>query len=168
MTGNFFHKACLKTNQKRLRTGAVINAIVCLIVFTFLHDVKGADWVHYGRDNLENGSFYEKDSISNVSKDVVKVWTKKVYSDLGRESVIQDYERSGVETAGYESLSYSKELFFINCVNGKCRRTQGVDYASDGLALQEYQDGIWIAPPPDSALSTLVREVCKKLKRSSR
>ena len=113
MINNFLHKGGLKTNYNRLRTGAVIVAIVCLFVFISLNDAKGTDWVHYGRDDLGNDSFYDRDSISNVSKGVIKVWTKRVYSDVGRESVINDYEKSGVESVGYESLSYSKELFFI-------------------------------------------------------
>ncbi|HPN26161.1 MAG TPA: hypothetical protein PKV94_14280 [Syntrophales bacterium] len=165
MTNNFFHKAGLKRNRKRLRAASVIAAIICLFALASLSDVKGADWVHYGRDDSGNDSFYDKDSVSNVSKGVIKVWTKRVYSDAGRESVIHDYDKSGVDTAGYESLSYSKELFFINCLNGKCRRTEGVDYSSDGHSLQEYQDGVWIAPPLDSALDTLMKEVCKKFKR---
>jgi hypothetical protein len=166
MINNFLHKGGLKTNYNRLRTGAVIVALVCLFVSICLNDAKGTDWVHYGRDDLGNDSFYDRDSIRNVSKGVIQVWTKRVYSDAGRESVINDYEKIGVEAIGYESLSYSKELFFINCLDRKCRRNHGVDYAIDGHVLQEYQDGTWTALSPDSALDTLMKEVCKKLKRS--
>ena len=139
----------------------------CLLIFISLNDARGSDWVHLVTDGVGNNSFYDKDSIRNVSKGVVGVWTKTVYSDEGRARVIYDYAKSGFESAEYESLGYSKELFFINCVDEKYKITQGANYASDGHVLDDYhEDSVWDAPPPDSVMDSLVKEICKNPKRS--
>jgi len=62
----------------------------------------------FGKDVLGNNWFYDKDSVLNVSKEIIKVWTKTVVSDEGRAKLINQYNKGGVPTIGYGSLSVKR------------------------------------------------------------
>jgi len=154
--------------SKRLLKTAVIIAMGCLLIFVSFNDARGSDWVPYGKDVTDNTYFYDRESILNVSKGIIKVWTKKVYSTEGRAELIFGYMKDGVPASGYEFLSETKYREFINCVDEKYRMTNMTDYTSDGIVLDSFEEenSAWINVTPDSIVAILMKEVCKKTKES--
>jgi len=139
--------------------------IVAVMFFNgFPNDARGAEWVHYGTDVLENNIFYDRDSIQNVSKSLIKVWTKTVVSDEGRAKLINDYEKRGQTASGVESLSEISDLWFISCEDKKYKITQSTYYASDGriLSATHFDDDRWNDIHRKSMIEVLMKILCKK------
>jgi len=150
-------------NYNRLKKRTVIIAIGCLLILLSLNDARGSDWVVFGKDVLGNNWFYDKDSVLNVSKEIIKVWTKTVVSDEGRANLINQYNKGGVPTIGYGSLSVKEDLWFISCEDKKYEITQSTLYASHGRVLSAtHYDDSWIDVNKSSMIKVLMKELCKK------
>ncbi len=145
--------------------------IVAIIFFTGFPNVAGgSDWVYYGTGSPGDKYFYDKASIRNVSKNVIRVWTKVVYSDEGRTRKISDYKKDGYSTTGFERLSETQNLWLINCVDEIFTITEGRHHASDGRVLDMYKADktVWGYAAPDSAVESLMKMVCEDARPKKR
>ena len=153
---------------KRLSAGFIIVVTVILLV-GFPNDARGENWVFYA--TTSGGSFfYDRDSIHNVSKDVIKVWTKLVYNDEGRAESLGELKKNKVSTAGFELLSESTTLWFLNCVDEQLKITQLLYYAKDGRVLRRVQtdEMDWTYIIPDSPMEQLMKTVCGEVGRTKK
>ncbi len=116
------------------------------------------DWRSYAKtDSYE--CFYDAEEMSRTSQVMVKVWTKLEYTQKG---VIEMLIKSGKH---YENLSYSQELWEINCAEKKDRLLSITAYAAEGNILYTDQAGSrlprWKIIPRGSYEESLYRTLCK-------
>ena len=152
---------------KFAKRGCVV-AVAILIIFGFLSEVKGADWVYYGDDSDGNKYFYDRSSIRNVSEGIVEVWDKKVFTKKGRLEEIKIRQKRNLPTEGFDSWREERLLQVINCVHKKVSIAQYIDYAIDGRILKSGSNKditIWGNIAPGSVNEALMEEVCKKAKK---
>ena len=74
------------------------------------------------------------------SQDIVEVWTKSEYTEKGVADLVKKFGKH------YENLSYSLELWEINCAEKKHRLLSITAYSEEGNIL--YTDQAGSRPPP--------------------
>ncbi|MBI5967411.1 MAG: hypothetical protein HY882_06105 [Deltaproteobacteria bacterium] len=115
----------------------------------------GADWKAYGETGFGVSS-YDTENITHPSKNIVRVWTKTVYS---RNGTIRLVIKHG---SRYENLSHSVRLWEINCVDKTYRFLSLQNYSQDGVVLfSEEVKKEWDFIVPDSMDENLYKEVCQ-------
>jgi hypothetical protein len=77
-------------------------------------EVWGADWVFYGETDTYK-FYYDKESISRPSKNIVEVSEKLIYLDKGVNFIVRELGQK------YENLSHSITLWQIDCPNENFR-----------------------------------------------
>ncbi len=98
-----------------------------------------------------------------MSNNIWRVWTKEVIKTEERKDFyIKKREEENLPTKGYEDLSYTVNLFEINCITAEMRLINWIDYNTEknriasGNVMTE-----WSAMPPDSIGYILYKIVCK-------
>ncbi|HPN26160.1 MAG TPA: hypothetical protein PLR20_13955 [Syntrophales bacterium] len=154
-------------NSRRLFKLAVIIAMGCQFVFVSPNDVRGVDWIHYGTDPLGNNFFYNQESVSKVTKDLIKIWTTTVLSDEGRANLIKTNAQAGIPSAWIVSLNQIEHLWYISCEDKRYNLVQSTYYASDGSVLSAiHYDDSWSDVSRGSMTATLMKKLCKELAHS--
>lgn len=133
-----------------------------LIILLFVTPVFGSDWVEYEENNNFITS-YNKVTIKHRLNSIVQVWCKRVFSDEGREGENQIRRDYGVWTERYDKLSYTINLYEINCKKGMFRIISGINYDTDGIVLDSYSNEKvkWDYIVPDTMIDSLRKKVCK-------
>ena len=149
------------------RWSVFFGVIAAVILLTgFPNGAGGSDWVYYGSGSSGDQYFYDRASIRQVPEGVIRVWTKVVYSDEGRQRKINDYKKDGYATTGFELLSETQNLWLINCIEEKSTITEGRHHASDGRVIDMYKADkrIWRYAAPGSPVESLMKMVCEEAK----
>ena len=88
----------------------------------------GQDWKLF--KNTEDAKFYyDKKDVTHLSKGIVKVWIKQVYTKKGVADMVN------LIGPHYENLSYSLQLWEIDCPSKKQRILSHKQYSVDGNIL---------------------------------
>jgi hypothetical protein len=158
----FLKKGNIEMSGYGLARSARIFAVACLVVFVFLNDAWGVDWVLYETDALGNYTFYDRDSVQYVSSSLVKVWTTKVFSDDGRADLLKSTAKEHLPSAWIVSLSEIKHLWYLSCTDKKYKITQVNYYATDGsiLSATHNDDNQW--NDANQKVKILMNELCIK------
>ena len=118
-------------------------------------EVWGADWKLYNSGE-ECLGYYDAQSITRPSKNIVRFWTKSVWTEKGVLSWVKD---SGKK---YENLSHTIYLQEINCAEKKIRRLSVTQYGHKGSVIDIIDSpSYWIFINPESMMEILYKEVCK-------
>jgi hypothetical protein len=118
-------------------------------------EVWGADWKPYDHSRNYWG-YYDAQSITRPSENVVRVWVKHVYTEEGVMDMVGSFGKI------YENLSYSLILNEINCVEKKYRILSAYAKDNKGKVIHSSNDPTsWDFLPPDSMGDRLSKEVCK-------
>ena len=139
---------------------------VFLGVFLCLSGLStAAEWVSYSTDILDNELFYDHESISFPSKDIVRVWGKRIYSEEGKKDEIAERTRETLPTYGFSELSHTLCQYELNC-NTRERITVGCShYSNSGNVLDSFnvpkEQQKWKPIYPDSVANTLRKTVCE-------
>jgi len=123
---------------------------------------KSNDWVEYKTD--ENGVFsYKKiNTDKNYGNYIVQVWVKQVYSDKGKEKIIQMTVKNRESTEGYEKLSQKIMLTEHDCKKHMVSLLSLNYYDSDGKVLPSHDfQNLWKYIISDSPDDVLHKIVCK-------
>jgi hypothetical protein len=135
--------------------GLLIFVIGCQKTVLRNESTKGADWKLYNSDE-ECLGYYDAQSITRPSKNIVRFWTKSVWTEKGVSSWVKD---SGKK---YENLSHTIYLQEINCAEKKIRRLSVTQYGHKGSVIDIIDSpSFWIFIPPESMMEILYKEVCK-------
>jgi hypothetical protein len=128
--------------------------LIGLAIFGYA-EVWGADWKFYGAtENYLN--YYDAQSITRPSKNIVRVWIKFDYTEKGVMDWVGDFGKK------YENLSHSIDLTEINCIEKTIHSLSATHYDNKGGAI--YSDS---SPTklffiiPESVGENLYKEVCK-------
>ena len=119
----------------------------------------GADWKYYGSDELSM-DYYDAQSITRPSENVVRVWVKSYYTKKGVMFWVSHMERFGEK---FYDLNNSIILHEINCLEKKYRNPSGVFYDNKREPIHSL-DGTsseWHFFVPDTVAESLYKEVCK-------
>ena len=139
--------------------------VILLIIFFFVAGCqtpvkkdeysKAADWKLYNSGE-ECLGYYDAQSITRPSKNIVRFWTKSVWTEKGVLSWVKD---SGKK---YENLSHTIYLQEINCAEKKIRRLSVTQYGHKGSVIDIIDSpSYWIFINPESMMEILYKEVCK-------
>jgi hypothetical protein len=132
----------------------VILAVIGLAIFGYT-EVWGEDWKLYSDTEMELW-FFDASSITQPSKNIVRVWVKM---DLTEKGVLDAVEKLGKK---YENLKHSIILWEINCAEKKQRRLSATNYDHKGSEINSISfHSQWRFINPESMIESLYKEVCK-------
>ena len=135
----------------------VISTIIGLTIFGYA-EVWGADWKLFAEDDLYE-CFYDAEDMTPSSENIVDVWAKLEYTKKGVTGIVTKFGKH------YADLSYSLELFEINCTEKKERILSITEYSVDGKILfaNSVQGRLpgWKKIPRESVDESLYKTVCK-------
>ena len=123
-----------------------------------------SDWVECYKNEDGNVFSYKIGDIdNNKGKSIVQVWVKTVYSDKGREKVIQGEKTKRHTTEGWDKLSDEKWLYQIDCKKQGFNVVSFDYYDTDGKIFYSkvYNKPEWGNIIPNSILDISQKEVCK-------
>ena len=110
--------------MKSLLAKVGVISVFLLLVFGYAEG-WGADWKGYAEIDAMF-VYYDAKGITRPSKDVVRVWEKRIYKEKG---IIEMVEKFGKE---YETLTYSLGLSKYHCAEKKMRTLSFIHYSTDG------------------------------------
>jgi hypothetical protein len=101
--------------------------LIGLTLFTYA-EVWGADWrLISSTDSYK--CFYDAENITRSSTNIVGVWARLEYTEKGISGIVKEFGKH------YEDLSYSLELWEIDCVKKKQRILSITEYSVEGTIL---------------------------------
>jgi hypothetical protein len=135
----------------------IVSVVVGLAIFGYAK-VWGADWKRFAETDLYE-CFYDAEDTAPSSENIVDVWTKLEYTEKGVNGIVTKFGKH------YAHLSYSLELWEVNCAEKKDRILSITEYSSEGKIL--YADSAeeklppWKIIPRQSVDESLYKAVCK-------
>jgi hypothetical protein len=130
--------------------------VILMVGFIILSYGKawGEDWRLYG-ENAFASYYYDAEKIIRPSKNIVRVWSKVVYTKGGADGLVT---RLGKRFRG---LSFSIELSEFNCSNREYKELQRTFFSRNATYLGEQDNlslGIVI---PGTITEKLFSTICK-------
>jgi len=128
--------------------------LIGLFILTYA-EVWGEDWKLYGSNDRVFG-YYDTQSITRPSQNVVIVWTRWDYKGKGVLFMVGKFGKE------YENLSYSKQFLEINCSERKNRGLSLINHDNKGNVIESTSSpSDWNYVTPGSLGESLYKEVCK-------
>ncbi len=122
-------------------------------------EVWGADWKQWTRIG-DKVTYYDAESITRPSKNIVRVWTKYVFP----EEAVRKRMKNGIMVAGDEdALDCQLTLYEIDCTQRIARELSVSTYSMTGKFLAAYSDVFlkdWFLIEPESMAEVLLKAVC--------
>lgn len=129
-----------------------------LIGFVLLgcEEAWGTGWKAYG-DTDDGLFYYDTENIFRLSKSIVRVWNKMVFSEKGIISLEQKVGK------GLVNLSVMTELVEIDCVEKNFYIMSYLLYSKEGQILDSFvfEKPEWHFIPPHSVGERLYENICK-------
>jgi hypothetical protein len=111
-------------------------------------------WKFYGT-NEEGSYYYDAETMTRPSKEMIRVWVQSAYTDQG----ISRWVRGGGEE--FQNLGYTLVLIELNCVDRSLHSLQIVFYSRDKEVLTPINTKEWEFFAPDSMSEALYEALCK-------
>ena len=105
--------------------------LVGLAAFTYA-EVRGADWMFYGKTD-KYSCFYDVESISHRSDNIVEVSEKQDYTNNGVNFMVEKLGKK------YENLSQLITLWQINCADKKFRFLSLTYYSKEKTVIYSWK-----------------------------
>jgi hypothetical protein len=132
----------------------------CLVALLTATSLNGSDdWVEFLRTNQGDIVSYDKVSMKKVTKDIVQIWVKDVFSEERRRKLI-DYHK---HISNIGQLSHDVSLNEIDCKKMMYRSLSITGRDADGADLFSSSDdnSKWNRIPHSSVWDTLQKAVCQ-------
>ena len=120
-------------------------------------------WVSFGQ--IEEGIlYYDKTTVTNVSPNIIMVWTRVKLSKIGKDLMIQDRKDNNQSIEGWDKLDRTMFLMEVDCMNNTTKKLELVCYNNEGSILSEDKiSNMQInRVRPESMAETILRTVCPK------
>jgi hypothetical protein len=128
---------------------------VCLC---FISLAEGANWVLFSQSIDNDKSYYDSESITHPSEDIVRVWHK---------DILGESERKGFAQTNVVEATEIRHLHEINCLTMEFRVISSIFLDSKGRIIQTKDNISDIKPiPPESKMELLYKIVCAKQQSS--
>jgi hypothetical protein len=148
----------MKTSSLKLK---IILVIIGLAIFGYA-EVWGADWklYNYGVTG-DTFHYYDAESVTRPSENIVRVWTKTIYSEKDINDFVTKYGQWA------KNIGDTRALKEIDCKEKKLRLLSLNVYSkwgdmlmmADESALKEF--GEWNFIAPETILESLYKVLCK-------
>jgi len=133
-----------------------IAILVFALIIISMGDLYGADWKLYSFSDNVGHNYYDAQSITRPSKNIVRVWERTNYTEKG----VMDWVGKFGEK--FANLSYSISLEETNCAEKTYRFLSGHYYDNSGkLILSDSSPTEWLSIVPGSIAEGLYEEICK-------
>lgn len=125
-----------------------------LAIFSYA-EVWGVDWkLYYFHKNFT--AYYDAQGITRPSKNIVRVWTRKDFSEEGVLDVVRELGKE------YKNFSHIDSLMEINCFEKKSHSLSANHYDNKGRTIfYDSSPSEWYFIVPDSVAERLYEEVCE-------
>lgn len=134
------------------------------IYFLFFSQVLAAnEWIYFA-SNTARDSYYDKNSIVKVDKNVVRIWTKQILSENGKIKTIAKFRGKDKKPNNLDLINYISKQSEIDCLNKRIKDTSMIFYdeKSNILYSSPKNDvGKWDDITPNSFADKLKRIVCE-------
>ena len=118
-------------------------------------DVWGANWKLFNHDE-KSFDYYDAEGIIRPSKNIVRVWVKRVYT---KEGVIDAVQKLGKRFA---TVSHDIDLLEINCADKKQHFLYMSSYSEKGEIIHsENQTTEWNFIVPESVGEAFFKKICE-------
>jgi hypothetical protein len=142
--------------EDRMKSLPVKLGVILIGLFIFGYaEVRGEDWKEFAR-NERTFCYYDAESISQPSKNIIKVGVKFEYTKIGIAEFVKTFGDK------FNKLDNSKSLYEVNCVEKKYRILELVFYSKDGIVLDTISyPSEWTYNTRESVSDALDIKVCK-------
>jgi len=138
------------------REGVILVVIALLILGNA--EVWGADWKLYDSNDLRQ-SYYNADSMTRPSKNIVRVWVRWNFTEKGVMDMVRSVGKK------LEKLEYSVSLNEINCAEKTNRFLSSIYYDNNGKMIYSISSSNfpteWLFIVPESNADNLYKKICK-------
>jgi len=118
-------------------------------------EVRGEDWKLFKKTD-DAKFYYDKKDITHLTKKIVKVWIRQVYTKKGKMEMIN------LVGPRYENLSYSINSLEFDCAANQVRFLSMTYYSKKGDVLNlENPPDKWESIRPNSMFDALYKKVCR-------
>jgi len=114
----------------------------------------GVDWRYYGT-NEEGSYFYETESKTHLSKDIVRVCVQSIYTEKGKSLWVREGGK------GFQNLDFSLVLSEYNCIERSIRHLRIVFYSKNQEIFYPVHNHEWQLFIPDAMSEVLFKELCE-------
>jgi len=134
--------------------------------FLFANFAWAEDWVQYESSNTGN-KYFEKSSIKEAGKNIVRVWVLKVYNKEGKE---KDFEmlkkRKLTPPPSADVLSWNSVIAEIDCANKKIKPISWTIYDNKKNVVYNAPKSIekWVKIEAKLSTEKLRKMVCNSSK----
>ena len=128
--------------------------IIGMVIFGFA-EAWGEDWKLYSETDFFS-SYFDKENISRISKNIVRVWVKEVNTEKGMTDMVN---RFGEE---FKNCDHIKKLYEVDCAEKGIRILSSAAYSRAGeVIISDDSPSKWISIMPKSEGEALHKTVCK-------
>lgn len=132
----------------------VMFAMITFSIFGYA-EAWGVDWKYYGA-NEEGWYFYDTETMTRLSQNIVRVCVQSIYTDRG----VSHWVREGGKE--FQTLDFSLILSEYNCVDRSIRHLRIQFYSKDKEIFYPIKNDEWHLFVPDSMSGALFEEICKQ------
>ena len=145
-----------------------VQCIICLVILLlFASQAWAAEWVLYDTSAVGNES-YDKSSIKRINNNIISVWTKTIYNDVGKLKNYSDLKNIDKAPDNPYILSHDLVLLEIDCLNRKIKvSSRRICDKRGGIIASEMQShDVWSNIVPNSNYEKLKKQLCGFVKNS--
>ena len=146
--------------MKSIKFFLFVSALFCFLNAT---NGQGANWTYLSEPKDKSGKeYFDMDTITVSPDGIVRVWSKRVYSDSGRTLMLLERQKAGMPPGGYENLEALLALNELSCNKKEYRIISVETYERRGQLLDSvtFEDKKWKPISPESSIEPLFKKVC--------
>ncbi|MGB5217496.1 MAG: surface-adhesin E family protein [Smithella sp.] len=139
-----------------------VQIIFCLLIFfLFANLAWSEEWVFYSKSS-EGNMYYDKNSIEELGRNIVRVKTKTILNEKGKADVFSFLKKMDIKACDRNAISYELTVEQYDCVNKKYKNISTTIYdKKDNVLLgQKALVGKWSDIRPKSIAGKLKNMVC--------
>jgi hypothetical protein len=142
--------------------------LLFISVFCFFNATngQGADWIYLSEpEDKSCKEYYDVDTITVAPDGIVRVWSKRAYTDSGRTLMLLERQKAGMPPGGYENLDALLALNELSCKKKEYRVISVETYERGGRLLDSvtFEDKKWKPISPETPVEALFQKVCNKM-----
>jgi hypothetical protein len=141
--------------------------IACVLLLSCSDKKTGGNadrWINYGTTEDGSQKYYDKQSITQISSTIVKVWDKGKLSPSAKDIIIERRKRSNLAVDGWDKLDTVILVREIDCMNNTSKIIRVEDYNDRGKMFYEsdFPNAKPEPIPSGSMNELLLKQVCRK------
>jgi hypothetical protein len=152
-----------KLAQNRMFLMITVALVILLNIDGYCSDKDADRWINYGTS--KNGDhYYDKNSMTHVSPEIIQVWGKTKYSKFGKDQQIELRIKRRFSVAGWDKFDYDITLREVDCSKNSYKILKMINYNDAGEIFQNIDNPNpgTIQTPPGSMGEIFLKKVCSE------